>query len=96
MLLFKGIRKYYMFDDNEDNNTNKSIGVPYELYLKAFKIAIERKEISSPMLQRELHIPYHLSARLMDLLEVNGLIDDQLTPGRRNKVKPNIEATSGV
>lgn len=65
-------------------------GVLYDMYLQAVSFAIKNGEISSPMLQREFHIPYHISAMIMDLLELNGVISDEETDYRRRRVLLNI------
>lgn len=65
-------------------------GVPYDMYIQAVRLAIRKEEISSPMLQRELHIPYHISAMIMDLFELNGIVSDEETGSRRKRVLLNI------
>ena len=70
-------------------NESKIKGIPYDMYLQSVSFAIKNGEISSPMLQRELNIPYHISAMLMDLLELNRVISDEETGSKRKKVLIN-------
>ena len=76
--------------DNTTDSSNKphkkTVGVPYYLYLNAVKFAIEQGEISGPSLQREFGIPYHISAMLMDLLEMNNIISKGRYPRGQRKV----------
>ena len=72
---------------DEDNYTNYS--VEYDLYLQALAYTKDNGEISSPMLQRQFSIPYHISATLMDLLELNGIIEEERSPNGRHKIKNN-------
>lgn len=73
--------------DFSDESYRKTIGVPYDLYLMAIDFAIEQGEISSPMLQRKFGIPYHISAMLMDLFELNNVISRDQNAGGRRKVE---------
>ena len=70
-------------NSNYDINT---IGVSYELYLDALVLALEMEEISSPMIQREFKVPYHISSKIMDLLQLNGLIDTKRSENGRYKL----------
>ncbi len=70
-----------------DEPYKKTIGVSYNLYQKALSFTLEMGEISSPMLQRKFGIPYHISAMLMDLLELNNVINKNQNPGGRRKVE---------
>ena len=63
--------------DELEENTQQIIGVPYGLYHEALKFAFERGEVSSPNLQRKFSIPYSISARLMDLLRLNKVIEEE-------------------
>lgn len=63
-----------------------TIGVSYELYLDALSLALEMKEISSPMIQREFQVPYSISSKVMDLLQLNGLIDTKRSENGRYKL----------
>ncbi len=47
-----------------------------ELYEKAKKVALEARKVSTSYLQRKMGIGYARSARLMDLLEENGVIEN--------------------
>jgi len=64
----------------------KTIGVSYNLYLDTLSLALEMKEISSPMIQREFQVPYHISSKIMDLLQLNGLIDTERSENGRYKL----------
>src|SRR5207302_2003879 len=45
-----------------------------DLYDKAKEVALEHTRISASLLQRRLRIGYSRAARLMDLLEENGVV----------------------
>lgn len=71
-------------DSFEEYST--TIGVPAETYIKALIYAIKIGYISSPMLQKELSIPYHISAMVMDLFELDKVISEDCETGERRKV----------
>ncbi len=75
-------------DDSNDLDKNISqIGVSYDLYLDALSFALDRGEVSSPMLQRQFHLPFTISIKIMDLLELNGIIEEKMSPNSTYKIK---------
>ncbi|MFT7591753.1 MAG: DNA segregation ATPase FtsK/SpoIIIE-like protein [bacterium] len=58
-----------------------------DLYEEAKSIAIESGKVSTSYLQRKLRIGYSRTARLMDLLEENGIIGPPMGSGSREVLK---------
>lgn len=56
------------FDDFQDNNFDD------ELYHEAVKVVFQAKKASASLLQRRLKIGYARAARLLDIMEENGII----------------------
>ena len=72
--------------EENGNYDIKTVGVSYNLYLDTLSLALEMKEISSPMIQREFQVPYNVSSKVMDLLQLNGLIDTKRSENGRYKL----------
>lgn len=68
----------------------RTICALYDMYMHAVNFAKEKGELSSPMLQRELGIPYHISAMLIDSLKLSGVIGLEKTSGFRYKVSKKL------
>jgi len=71
----------------QEDKTTDNIGVSYKLYNQALIFALKMGEISSPMIQREFHVPYRRSAAIMDLLELNGITEKERSANGRYKIK---------
>jgi DNA segregation ATPase FtsK/SpoIIIE, S-DNA-T family len=74
------------FDENSESNggdsffkslTGSSDGMDDDLYLDAKQAVIEAGKASTSYIQRKLRVGYSRAARLMDLLEENGVIGPQ-------------------
>jgi len=57
-----------------------------DLYEKALEVAREHTRISTSLLQRRLRVGYTRAARLIDLLEQNGIVGPAETGGRSREV----------
>ncbi|MGQ9631794.1 MAG: DNA translocase FtsK [bacterium] len=69
----------YMMDIFDVNATPTSaIAETDELYEAAVRMAIERGEVSTSMLQRRFRIGYARAGRLVDAMEMNGIISPQV------------------
>ena len=62
-------------DDDQDN-----------LYQRALDLAIRHRQVSTSLLQRRLRIGYPRAARLMDLLEQEGVVRSGSEPGKAREV----------
>jgi S-DNA-T family DNA segregation ATPase FtsK/SpoIIIE len=58
----------------EENNLDLAFGGDDPLYDEAKRVVIEAKKASASLLQRRLRIGYARAARLIDMLEENGLV----------------------
>ncbi|KPL18504.1 MAG: hypothetical protein AMJ93_13715, partial [Anaerolineae bacterium SM23_84] len=60
-----------------------------ELLVQAIELARGRKSLSASFLQRRLHIGYPRAARLLDLMEEQGIVGPPESAGRSREVLVN-------
>ena len=67
---------HYFFDFS---NNNKD-----ELYEKAVSLIIEQQKVSTSFVQRYLQIGYNRAARIIDMMEVEGVVSKANHVGKRD------------
>lgn len=73
-VVFKDYKNLDSFADSVIGNVKKMFDSENTLYEKAKELAIRERKMSAGMLQRELQISYVMSAKLLDILESDGVI----------------------
>lgn len=68
------------------HNNEEEMGEDASLYQQAYDIVVKEKKASISYLQRKLRIGYNKAARLIELLESNGVVSPQDATGRRSIV----------
>ena len=74
-------------DKNESENQNDNLNNQDELYTKAIEIIRTEKKASTSFLQRKLQIGYNRAARIIDMLEENGIVSKANHVGKRDVIK---------
>ena len=74
-------------DKNESENQNDNLNNQDELYTKAIELIRTEKKASTSFLQRKLQIGYNRAARIIDMLEENGIVSKANHVGKRDVIK---------
>ena len=61
-------------DEDEEGGDDEAMGDDGELYAQAIDVLKSTKRASTSMIQRRLRIGYNRAARIMDLMEENGVV----------------------
>ena len=71
-------------DEKEMNNKSKSDGDKDELYQTAVEIIKSEGKASTSFLQRKLQIGYNRAARIIDMMETEGIVSKANHVGKRD------------
>jgi len=71
-------------DEKEINETSKSIGDKDDLYQTAVEIIKSERKASTSFLQRKLQIGYNRAARIIDMMEEEGIVSKANHVGKRD------------
>ncbi len=74
-------------DKNDSENQNENLENQDELYTKAIELIRIEKKASTSFLQRKLQIGYNRAARIIDMLEENGIVSKANHVGKRDVIK---------
>ena len=72
------------FDDEKEIGDSKSQGDKDELYQQALEIIRSEGKASTSFLQRKLQIGYNRAARIIDMMEVDGIVSKANHVGKRD------------
>jgi len=75
------------FADEKEISTNKTQGDKDELYLAALEIIRSEGKASTSFLQRKLQIGYNRAARIIDMMESDGIVSKANHVGKRDVLK---------
>ena len=70
-------------DEKEVSDGSKNIGDRDELYLSALEIVRSEGKASTSFLQRKLQIGYNRAARIIDMMEDEGIVSKANHVGKR-------------
>ena len=71
------------FADEKENNENQSQGDRDSLYQSALEIIRSEGKASTSFLQRKLQIGYNRAARIIDMMEADGIVSKANHVGKR-------------
>ena len=74
-------------DEKEIIDNSKNISDKDELYLKALEIVKSEGKASTSFLQRKLQIGYNRAARIIDMMEAEGIVSKANHVGKRDVLK---------
>ena len=74
-------------DEKEIDESSKKQGNKDELYLSALEIVKSERKASTSFLQRKLQIGYNRAARIIDMMEEDGIVSKANHVGKRNVLK---------
>ena len=77
------IEEITVFKDKEKDSGTSSINEKDELYFKALEIIKIEKKASTSLLQRKLQIGYNRAARIMEMMENEGIVGQANHVGKR-------------
>ena len=72
------------FADEKEIGDNQSQGVKDELYSQALEIIRSERKASTSFLQRKLQIGYNRAARIIDMMEADGIVSKANHVGKRD------------
>ena len=72
------------FADEKENNENQSQGDRDSLYQSALEIIRSEGKASTSFLQRKLQIGYNRAARIVDMMEAEGIVSKANHVGKRD------------
>ena len=72
-----------MVKDNEESSTESANSEKDELYYKAVDIIKAEGKASTSFLQRKLQIGYNRAARIMEMMEIEGIVGQANHVGKR-------------
>jgi S-DNA-T family DNA segregation ATPase FtsK/SpoIIIE len=72
------------FADEKEIGDNQSQGDKDELYQSALEIIKSEGKASTSFLQRKLQIGYNRAARIIDMMEANGIVSKANHVGKRD------------
>ena len=75
------------YGDNNSKDSLKQIGDKDELYASAVEIIKTEGKASTSFLQRKLQIGYNRAARIIDMMEEEGLVSKANHVGKRDVLK---------
>ena len=74
-------------DEKDNDNTSLSNGDKDSLYITAVEIIKTEGKASTSFLQRKLQIGYNRAARIMDMMEQEGIVSKANHVGKRDVLK---------
>jgi DNA segregation ATPase FtsK/SpoIIIE-like protein len=83
LMMYKRHFRSHLFNTSDSFLSSLSIDDDDELYDDAKEAVIEAGKASTSYIQRKLRIGYSRAARLIDMLEANGVIGPQIGAGPR-------------
>ena len=74
----------HVLDHPMENESSKKQGNKDELYLSALEIVKSERKASTSFLQRKLQIGYNRAARIIDMMEEDGIVSKANHVGKRD------------